>query len=189
MNKNTLVLLLIGVFSGVLNGQSIEPINTVESQIVWEGTKLFGFGGHAGTIDFKEGHLLMQGQKIVGGEFVIDMHSMQSSEKDTWVESFMEHLKGEDFFDVNNNPMARIVFTDVKYADEWNFQITADLTINCVTNSVFFVASYNEAKTQIETRLKIDRTEYGITYKSQGKTSIKNEIISDAIAFNITVQL
>lgn len=187
MKKSILVFLFFSSCSIVVSGQQKHKINLSKSILTWEGSKLFGFGGHEGTVNFKEGKIIKNNNEIIGGEFIIDMNSIKSNEKETWVKDLINHLKGKDFFDVKVNPISKLVFTKVKDVGDNYLQITANLTINKVTKSVFFVAKLNDAKTQLETRLKIDRTDWNITYKSQGITSIKDEIISDAIGFNVTL--
>ena len=45
-------------------------------------------------------------------------------------------------------------------------------------------------KTQMTAKFKIDRTQWGINYKSKGlMNEFKNEAISDAIGFEIVVSL
>lgn len=180
------ILFLSNLINGI-NAQEKIKLDTNKSSITWEGSKLFGFGSHDGTVNFKEGEILVNDNKITKGSFIIDMTSIKSNEKETWTNDLIEHLKHKDFFDVKNNPTAKIVFTKIEYVGEGYVQITADLTINKITKSVFFVAKQDDVKRQLETRLKIDRTEWNITYKSQGKTSIKNQIISDAISFKINL--
>jgi polyisoprenoid-binding protein YceI len=187
MIKKTTLLFVTICFSLNLSSQEKIKLNTKKSSIIWEGTKLFGFGGHEGTVNFKQGEVIVKDSKITEGSFVIDMTSIQSNEKETWIEDFVKHLKGKDFFDVKNYPIAKIVFTKTKYVGDGYVQINADLTINKITKPVFFVAKQNDAKRQLETRLKIDRTEWNITYKSQGKTSIKDQVISDAISFKVNL--
>jgi len=189
MKKIILVLIFLVNYSITVNAQKEHQIKLKESNIIWEGSKLFGFGSHNGTVHFKEGFIKKQDDKIVGGEFIMDMNSIKSNENDGWVIDLVNHLKGKDFFDVKNNPIAKLVFTNVKHVDDLYMQITADLTINKVTNSIFFVAKLNDVKTQLDARFKIDRTLWNITYKSQGKTSIKNQVISDAIGFEVNLKL
>ncbi len=114
------------------------------------------------------------------------MNSIKSNEKETQVKELIDHLKGKDFFDIKVNPTSKLVFTKVKDVGDNYIQITANPTINKVTKSVF-LAKLNDDKTQLDTQLKIDRTDWNITYKSQGRTSIKDQIISDAIAFKVTL--
>lgn len=186
MKKYLIVAVIFFTCSTILNAQEKIKLNTKKSTVTWEGSKLFGFGKHDGTVNFKEGEVSVIDSKITKGSFVIDMTSIKSNEKETWVYDLVEHLKHKDFFDVKNNPTAKIVFTNIKYiGNEGHMQITADLTINKITNSVFFSAKQNNEKKEIETRLKIDRTDWNITYKSQGKKTVKDQIISDAISFKV----
>ncbi|WP_405563652.1 YceI family protein [Polaribacter sp. Asnod6-C07] len=185
MIKKIAGLIIISCFTLQITGQVKINLNTQKSSIIWEGTKLFNFGTHDGTVNFKEGEIVVKDSKIISGRFIIDMNSIKSNEKENWVFDLVEHLKHKDFFDVKNNPTSKIVFTNIKYIDDGFVQITADLTINKITKSVFFVANQNDEKKQLETRLKIDRTDFNITYKSQGNTSVKDHIISDAISFKV----
>ena len=186
MIQKIAVLIIIYCFTLQINGQEKIKLNTKKSAIIWEGSKLFNFGTHDGTVNFKEGEVVVKDSKIISDSFIIDMTTKKSNEKETWVYDLVEHLKHKDFFDVKNNPTSKIVFTNIKYVgDEGHVQITADLTINKTTKSVFFVAQQNDDKKQLETRLKIDRTDFNITYKSQGNTSVKDHIISDAISFKV----
>lgn len=187
MNKKIALLIIISCLTLQISTQEKIKLNTHKSAITWEGSKLFGYGSHEGTVNFKEGEVVVKDNKITKGSFIIDMTSIKSNETETWVYDLIEHLKHKDFFDVKNNPTAKIVFTNIKYVGDGYVQITADLTINKITKSVFFVAQQNDKKKQLETRLKIDRTDWNITYKSQGKTSIKEHIISDAISFKVNL--
>jgi len=179
-----IVILLCSVVNGI-NAQEKLKLDIEKSSIIWEGSKLFGFGNHDGTVNFKEGEVIVNESKITKGSFIINMTSIKSNEKETWVYDLIEHLKHKDFFDVKNNPTAKIVFKNIKYVGDCYVQITADLTINKITKSIVFVAKQDDAKKQLETRLKIDRTDWNITYKSQGITSVKDQIISDAIFFKV----
>jgi polyisoprenoid-binding protein YceI len=187
MLKKTAFLIIISCLTLQINAQEKIKLNTKKSAIIWEGSKLFSFGSHDGTVNFKEGEVIVKDSKIIKGSFIIDMTSIKSNEEGTWVYDLIEHIKHKDFFDVKNNPTAKIVFTNIKYVGEGYVQITANLTINKITKSVFFVAQQNDEKKLLETRLKIDRTDWNINYKSQGKTSIKDHIISDAISFKVNL--
>ena len=187
MRKIIITIICITCLSTISYAQESKTIDLQKSKIIWEGSKLFGFGSHDGTVNFKEGKIIKNNDQIIGGQFVIDMTSIKSNENEGWVKDLVDHLKGKDFFDVENNSTAKIIFTNIKHVGDYYMQITADLTINKITKSVFFVAKLNDLNTQLETRLKIDRTEWNITYKSQGKTSIKDQIISDAITFKINL--
>jgi hypothetical protein len=50
-------------------------LNLDESGIHWKG-EMMGMYSHEGTINFKEGELQVEGGKLSGGHFVVDMQSM-----------------------------------------------------------------------------------------------------------------
>ena len=188
MKKRIILLLLICSSSILINAQSTKKINLQKSTITWEGSKLFSFGKHDGTVKFTSGNFNLKDDKIVGGEFIVNMNSIASNENEKWTIDLIKHLKDKDFFNVKKHPTTKIIFTNVKHVGDGYIQITADLTIHEITNSVFFVAKLNDVKNQLEARLKIDRTDWNITYKSKGKTSIKDHVISDAISFKINLK-
>ncbi|NQY06246.1 MAG: YceI family protein [Flavobacteriaceae bacterium] len=144
----------------------------------------FYFGGHHGEVDFKEGYFIKTGKKISGGAFVIDMNRM-SDESGEYENGLISHLKDPDFFDVKLYQTSKLVFTNVIYYDSTHMRINANLTIKDITLPIFFNAEVDFNKKQLTTRFKIDRTLWGITYNNK----VKNDAISDAIAFQVTLKL
>ncbi len=51
-------------------------IDITSSIVYWKGTKLRRTGKHEGTIKFKSGALLFSNNRLSGGNFEIDMHSI-----------------------------------------------------------------------------------------------------------------
>ena len=95
------------------------------------------------------------------------------------------HLKEEDFIDVNNYKTAAMTFKDVKTTDV-GYLINADLTIKEITKEISFemAVSKNSAKAN----LKIDRTQFNITYKSASLSNVlKDKAIYDE--FDLSVKL
>ena len=96
-----------------------------------------------------------------------------------------EHLKDEDFFDVDKYKTAAMVFKEIKPSDK-DYLIKADLTIKGITNEILFNMSVSE--TSATANLKIDRTKFNITYKSATFTNIlKDKAIYDE--FDLSVKL
>ena len=107
-------------------------------------------------------------------------------------------MKSEDFFEVDKYPTAKLEITKVKYHDPNNtpnskqvyIRVHADLTIKSTTLPIWFEAEINPENTLMDARMKIDRTLWEVNYKSKGfSASIKDGIISDAIAFKIKLHL
>jgi len=139
-----------------------KTLNTKESKIEWEGEKLTG--SHEGTIMFKEGYLTMDGDKITGGEFIVDMTSIAATDLEGEGKQKLEgHLKSDDFFGVANHPTAKLVIKNAtKKGDAYG--IIADLTIKGKTNPVTFDLEMNGDTATAD--LTIDRTKYDVKYGS-----------------------
>lgn len=171
----------------ILYGQEKLPINPSTSEIKWSGEYTFYFGGHNGTINFKEGYFIKTDEKIMGGEFIIAMNSIVNLdiENAEGKNGLVAHLKNGDFFDVKKYPTAKLIITKTKYQDKNHLEIDADLTLKGITLPIRFQAEVNYEKLQMTTKFKIDRTRWGITYNSD----MKDSIISDAIGFEVKLNL
>ncbi len=184
-----LLITFIILTSLTVAGQSQKTyqLNTTKSTLQWKGEYTFYFGGHDGNVSFSKGELYTTNKTITGGYFEIDMNSITNNDIDNpdGKESLVGHLKNEDFFDVKKHPKATLKMKNVLYDQSNNeHRIFADLTIKGITLPVEFRANANEDKQQLTTRFKIDRTRWGITYNNK----IKNEALSDAIEFDVTLQ-
>ncbi len=156
-------------------------LDTEKSKIKWKGSYSFNFGSHKGFVSLKSGVIMTVNNTIVGGEFVIDMTTITSDPEQDHL-SPIKHLKDEDFFYVKKYPLATIKFKEVNYiADKNSHEIIADLTIRGVTKTQKFYATANGENKTFTSKLKIDRTRWGITYNHK----LKDEAISDAIEFDV----
>lgn len=194
MKKRTLLFALTVLSISLNYAQTSEKldINKSKSEIKWTGEYAFYYGGHDGIINFKDGHFIKTNGAITGGEFMIDMTSIQSKDMDNEDarKDLDNHLKNEDFFDVDKFPIAKLVITKTKYHDNVHLKIFADLTIKDVTLPINFEARVIYETKQLKTRFKIDRTLWNINYKSKeiaGK--LKDGLISDAIGFEVKLSL
>lgn len=191
--KKTILFIVIAICSMVYTyGQEQLKINTETSKIKWSCDYSFHFGGHYGLVAFKTGHFIKTKGKITGGTFVINLNSITNTDIETAQanESLVEHIKNEDFFDVAKYPTATLVITDTHYYDATHVKITANLTIKNVTQSISFQAEMDFDKKSMTTRFKIDRTLWGINYKSKSiMGALKNDAISDAIGFEVVLSL
>ncbi|SDG68117.1 YceI family protein [Winogradskyella thalassocola] len=167
-------------------------IDTSKSEIKWTGEYAFYFGGHDGTISFKKGYFIKNKNVIIGGEFIIDMHSILNTDikEEEANEDLVNHLKNEDFFDVKKFPTAKLIFTSVSYHNTTTMKIYANLTIKDVTLPINFRAEVDYELKQMTTKFKIDRTLWNIKYNSKEiEGNLKDGLISDAIGFEVTLAL
>lgn len=174
------------------SSEELLMINPSKSKIKWFGEYAFYFGGHDGKIDLKEGYFIKTNGSITGGLFVIDMNTIKSldMDKEDARKDLDNHLKNEDFFEVNTYPTAKIEFTKVTYESDTQLKIFANLTIKNMTKPINFYADVDYKKELMTTKFKIDRTLWGITYNSkeiEGK--LKDGLISDAIGFEVSLSL
>ena len=140
-----------------------KEINTETSEINWTGEKVTG--SHNGTIQLESGHLMMEDDKIVGGEFVMDMSTITVTDLTGENKGKLEgHLKSEDFFGIENHPKAKLVITSAATKGDGTFGVVADLTIKEKTNPVTFDLKMEE--NSATTQLTIDRSKYDVRYGS-----------------------
>jgi polyisoprenoid-binding protein YceI len=144
------------------------------SKLGWEGKAVTH--GHNGTAEFSSGEILVRGNQIVGGTVTVDMKTLKATDI-TDAENnakFMGHINSDDFFSTAKNPTATFKIKSVTpikgaAADANNVNITGDLTIKGITNTVTFPAKAGvkngvAAASGVAT---INRTKYDIKYGSK----------------------
>ncbi len=140
-----------------------KEVKTAESTVTWKGYKVTG--SHTGTINLESGSLSFDGDKLVGGEFVVDMATLISTDLEGEYKGKLEgHLKSDDFFGVAKNPTSKLVFTDVKASGKNSYEVTGNLTIKGITKAVTFDVSVYGSKATAT--MKVDRSQYNVRYGS-----------------------
>ena len=140
-----------------------KKVKASESTVTWKGYKVTG--SHTGTIGLKEGSLDFDGDKLTGGEFVVDMTTLISTDLSGGSKGKLEgHLKSDDFFGVANHPTSRLVFTSVKANGKNSYEVQGNLTIKGTTKALTFDVSVYGSKATAT--LKVDRALYNIKYGS-----------------------
>lgn len=176
--------LLLFTSSVVFAQKATYKVDVSKSSIAWEGKKLTG--SHQGTINFSKGQLLFDGKKLIGGTFTANMTSLKEAENN---ERLTAHLKNDDFFGVDKFPEADFVIR--KIAGSGNqFTVTGDMTIKGKTNSLSFPVNVSwgadKSVTATAENVVIDRTKYGIEYKSKSVFStLGNNFINDDFAITV----
>jgi len=162
--KNTLAIAILAfiTFSFTVVG-SKKAIKTDKSKVVWKGYKVTG--SHEGTIDIKSGYLDFDNKKLIGGQFIMNMASISSTDLGEGVKGKLEgHLKSDDFFGVEKYPTATLVFKKVKATGKNSYEVIGDITIKGKTASITFDVSVYGNKANAS--LKIDRTKFDVKYGS-----------------------
>lgn len=142
-------------------------VDAEQSTVQWTGRKVTG--EHTGKIKIKQGSLDMEGKKLVGGSFVIDMTSIENEDLTGEYKGKLEgHLKSDDFFGVATYPTASLVITDVKAKKGNNYEITGDLTIKDIKHQITFPATVKASGEQVvaDAKIVVDRAKYNVRYGS-----------------------
>ena len=181
-----LILIIIILSNTLLSAQHLDTTYTLDlekSIIKWKGSYSFLLTAYTGNVQFYEGHLITSNNLIIGGEFTINMTTIDN-EPDSDSGGPIDHLKDEDFFYVEKFPTAHLKITDVEYFPNKNqHKFLADFTIKGVTKTQEFWGVADGTTNTLTTKFKIDRTRWGITYNHK----LKDKAISDAIEFDVTL--
>lgn len=175
--KNIAILVFVTAltFSFTTLDKEKKEIKTDASKVVWKGYKVTG--SHEGTISIKSGDLIFEGDKLTGGEFVIDMTSITVTDLEGDYKGKLEgHLKSDDFFGVANHSTASLAFSSVEPSGKNAYNVTGDLTIKGITKPISFSISIYGSKATAS--LKIDRSQYDVKY---GSTSFFDGLKDKAI--------
>ena len=159
-----LLILTIGCFF-TLQSFTVEKedVKIKDSALTWVGSKVTG--SHEGTINLKSGFLTLENNDLVGGEFIIDMTTIVCTDLSGKGKAGIEsHLKSDDFFSVDKFPTASLTIINVKKKDLGQYQVNANITIKGMTQRIMFEVEIKEKTAKAN--LFIDRTEFGIIYKS-----------------------
>lgn len=160
---NLALALFAGTFAFANPVEEEKEVNVSESKVTWKGYKVTG--SHYGTINLKSGKLMFEGDKLTGGEFVVDMATLVSEDLSGNSKGKLEgHLKSDDFFGVETYPTSKLVFTKVKSTGKNRYEVTGNLTIKETTQKVNFeIAIYGSKATA---NLTIDRSKFDVRYGS-----------------------
>ncbi len=174
------------------------PIDTKRSLVEWRGTERRGRSSHEGILTLSNGHLEIEKGQLIGGYFIADMHSITVTdipESDPIPRrNLTEHLKSEDFFHVEEYPIAKFGIMSAKAIEEGRLMIVGDLSIRDITKSISFEATKvegRESSISYEASFQINRFDWNISYQGsywERITSIIDNNFVDA-EMDITVKL
>ncbi len=93
---------------------------------------------------------------------------MTSIKDDDGSERLLGHLKSEDFFGVEKNPVSKLVITESTPLDKGTGTVKGNLTIKGITNPIEFKVAMQKSDEGIwfYTNIVIDRSKYNIRYGS-----------------------
>jgi len=190
MNKLFTYILSFSIITLFSFTTHVNKVNAIKnnSSVIWTGSK--PTGSHTGNVTLKDGYLSFDHGNLVGGEFTIDMTSITCSDIESEKKNkyLVDHLKDEDFFDVNKFPEAKLVVNRVKNLEGSQFEMKGNMTIKGITNPVTFNADIkiNRNSYTAIAKIIIDRTKWGVEYKSGNIfKDLGDKIIYDDMEFDI----
>ena len=156
------------------------PLDTARSEINWRAAKVTR--AHEGGLRTFDGTIYVADGVVTGADIRIDARSIWSD-----TERLTNHLKSEDFFEVERYPDARFVTDRLAPVDSAGAThlVTGNLTMHGQTNAVTFPATITmqDGEVRVQADFIIDRRDWGINYKGQADDLVENEV---RLIFDVT---
>ncbi|MCT4642182.1 MAG: YceI family protein [Bacteriovoracaceae bacterium] len=155
-------------------------VDLKKSSLKWTGTKVTG--KHFGKIFFKSADLKMKDGKISKGNFVVDVTSLTVDDiSGEWATKLANHLKNDDFFEVNKYPTATLKITSTT-----DKVLKGTLTIKKISNPIEI--SYTKKGNTLTGKMEFDRTKFNIKYKSSSFfKSLGDKAIHDKVTVDFNI--
>jgi polyisoprenoid-binding protein YceI len=163
MKKTITLVIFLSLLAVNLHSMEKWIADKTRTKLEWLGEKVAG--QHSGTINLHTGWIAWDGDKITGGEFLIDMASIQDADKSQKLEG---HLKSDDFFGVEKYPVSKLVITGSTSFAKGTGVVNGNLTIKDITHPVEFKASLQKSDDGLWyfANIVVDRSKYNVRYGS-----------------------
>lgn len=177
-------------------------IDTAATSVQWRATHKGGFAPRFGAIKVVDGSLNVENGAVTGGSFDVNLNTLTTdpasvTEKDKKSTDLDGHLKSPDFFDAAKYPTAKFVITGVAPYDSTKEKsllpgatnlISGNLTLKDSTLNITFPAQITVGENDVIANAKfvIDRTAWGINYKTEG--SPENWVISKDVEIGFSLK-
>ncbi|MCB0809934.1 MAG: YceI family protein [Flavobacteriales bacterium] len=161
-------------------------VDTEASRVMWRGVML-GVKEHSGNLKFKPGSTIqVQDGKVVGGELIVDMTTMEATDDWTYTEDYSReklvgHLSSDDFFAVSSHPEAKLTL-----GEQSGMEVPGNLTVRGETSTETVTdvsVRGNEQVMKASGKLTFDRQKYNVAWS----TGAQDMVLSDDI--ELTVEL
>ncbi len=142
-------------------------VDLTNSKIAWKAYKVTG--EHFGIIKLQSGILQFQDGLLTGGQFVVDMSTIDVQDMDgEYAQKLEGHLNSDDFFSVQTHKTSSLILSQVKSLGKNQYDIVGDLTIKGITQKISFKATVEQAgaKVMADAAVKIDRSKFDVRYGS-----------------------
>jgi polyisoprenoid-binding protein YceI len=139
-------------------------VTAQKSKVDFTGSKKSDF--HTGYFPIKSGAVQVNGGKLVGGSFVIDIAGLKVTDA-AGGEKLQGHLSSADFFDITKFGEASFTISSVEYTKADRATIKGDLNLKGIKAPITFSAVIRNADDKgffAEAFVPFDRTLFGINY-------------------------
>jgi polyisoprenoid-binding protein YceI len=173
--KSLLLSLTLTLSAAAYAAPVTMAVDTAASEVKWTGSKVIG-DSHNGTIKLSSGTVTMNGKTLTGGEFVIDMNTINNADLAASAKDKAKlegHLKSDDFFGVAKNPTATFKITAAKANTDkkkkHTHDVTGDLTLKGITQSMTVPATITTEKDMATAMaaFEFDRTKFDVRFGSK----------------------
>ena len=190
-------LLLCLLYLSSVFALNIYSLSHESSSLEWIGSKITG--SHNGNIQFLLGEVVLNDKTILSGELIVNMMTIENSDisSEKYKGYLVNHLKSEDFFNVDSFPSAHLVILEHLENTEknrnlgFNTMIKCNLTIKGITHEIDIPMKldvYNSHAMASGT-IDVDRTLYNIKYKSKSFfPDIGDKLIYNNFTLNFTIR-
>ncbi|HEX2683416.1 MAG TPA: YceI family protein [Ferruginibacter sp.] len=172
-------------------------VDTANSSVRFTG---HGVGkNHPGRFRVSSGFVAVDGNEITGGNFVINIKSMDLEQKGgMFDEKLHPHLLSGDFFDVDKFPTATFVITNVElYKPDGkdtsivkgaNYNVSGNLTLKDETKNITFPARIDlDGNTlKAKSNFDINRTQWRMNYGND--KTLGDKFISEKVNIELDLQ-
>lgn len=189
MMKGIIRYVMIVVASATILNAADYTVDKSATKLQWHAEKVTG--KHNGFVEVKSGSLTYKDGAITNGQFVIDMKSISNTdvEDPSYKTKLENHLKSEDFFNVEKFPEAKFKILEVETNGSTQ-TITGNMTIKGITQKIKFSAVATENGDILTTKatIKLDRSKFNVKYNSKSFFDIEalgDKMIYDEFTMNL----
>ncbi len=189
--KNFLLLIILMT---CLNLSSQVQMDLSKSSIKWIGKEITT-KEHFGALKFSKAQLEFNGDELTGGEFTVDMTTLDVQDLSGGGKQRLEgHLKSDDFFSVDKHKSSFLKINEVLSpelsriaSDNNSFEVNGELTIKGITQPIVFTLKPLSDQKYIAD-LTFDRSDYNVQFRSGSFfENLGDKLILDDIKLEVTL--
>ena len=186
--------LLVSILLMGLNLSSQVQMDLSKSSIKWIGKEITT-KEHFGALKFSKAQLEFNGDVLTGGEFTVDMTTLDVQDLSGGGKQRLEgHLRSDDFFSVDKHQTSYLKINEVLppelsriEADNNSFEVSGELTIKGITHPIVFTLKPVSDQSYVAD-LTFDRSDYNVRFRSGSFfENLGDKLILDDIKLEVTL--